>query len=94
MEKELKNFEDLNLTISYESNGEEGYFLSQKQMRQLLINFRKENGLTDETLAKLMDIDPKILQDYEAGIFDLTLEAYRLMFFIYSFLGDDFKVKN
>lgn len=94
MEKELKNFEDLNLTISYESNGEEGYFLSQKQMRQLLINFRKENGLTVETLAKMMDIDPEILQDYEAGIFDLTLEAYRLMFFIYSFLGDDFKVKN
>lgn len=100
MQKEQKNVKNPDIAeesqpvISYESNGEEGYFISQDQLRRLLVNFRKENGLTVETLAKWMDIDLEILQDYESGIFDLTLDAYRLMLSIYSKLNDDFMVKN
>lgn len=82
------------LTISHDGNIEEGYFLSQEEMRQLLISFRQETNLSVEMLAKLMDIDPEILRDYENGRFDLKLEAYRLMFYLYSFLNDDFKLHN
>lgn len=91
MEKES---DGLNLTISHDGNVEEGYFLSQEEMRQLLISFRQETNLSVEMLAKLMDIDPEILRDYENGRFDLKLEAYRLMFYIYSMLNDDFNLRN
>lgn len=88
MEKELS------LTITRNEQGEEGYLLSQKDMRQMLKNFRQEAQLSYETLGKLCDVDPEILQEYEEGLFNLKPEAYYLLLDIYGRLFDDFKVKN
>lgn len=88
MEKELS------LTIIHNDQGEEGYLLTQDDMRQLLKDFRREAQLSFEALGKLCDIDPEILQDYEEGIYNLRPEAYRLILHIYGLLFDDFKVKN
>ena len=52
MEKELS------LTIIHNDQGEEGYLLTQDDMRQLLKDFRREAQLSFEALGKLCDIDP------------------------------------
>ena len=68
MEKELS------FTIIHNDQGEEGYLLTQDDMRQLLKDFRREAQLSFEALGKLCDIDPEILQDYEEGIYNLRPE--------------------
>ena len=85
---------ELSLTIIHNDQGEEGYLLTQDDMRQLLKDFRREAQLSFEALGKLCDIDPEILQDYEEGIYNLRPEAYRLILHVYGLLFDDFKVKN
>lgn len=88
MEKELS------LTIVHNDQGEEGYLLSQEDIRQLLRNLRQEAQLSYEILSKLCNIDPEIIQEYENGLFNLKPQAYYLLLDIYSLLFDDFKVKN
>lgn len=84
MEKEDKK-PQVTMVIDSSKND---YYFSPEQLRQILIKFRKDKNLSIEEFGRIADIDPDVLRDYEAGKFDLMLDAYRLMYRTYMFMRE------
>lgn len=90
MEKEDKK-PQVTMVIDSSKND---YYFSPEQLRQILIKFRKDKNLSIEELGRIADIDPDVLRDYEAGKFDLMLDAYRLMYRAYMFMREKHGIRN
>lgn len=70
------------------------YYFSPEQLRQILIKFRKDKNLSIEEFGRIADINPDVLRDYEAGKFDLMLDAYRLIHRTYCFMNAELRNKQ